>query len=57
MILILFINFLLSLHAIEAQQFDTFYSKTEQMIHTLKTNQEELLLLNENLDEDYLPRP
>ncbi len=55
-LLILFINFLLSLHAIEAQQFDTFYSKTEQMIHTLKTNQEELLLLNENLDEDYLTR-
>lgn len=53
---ILFINFLLNLHLLESQQFDTFYTKTEQMIHTLENNQLELDLLKESLDEDYLTR-
>lgn len=54
--LILFINFLFSMHMLENQQYDTFYAKTEQMIHTLENNQEELSLLRESLDEDYLTR-
>ena len=53
---ILFINFSFNLHMLESQQFETFYTKTEQMIHTLENNQEELCLLNESLDEDYLTR-
>ena len=40
-LLILFINFIFSFHMLETQQFETFYAKTEQMIHTLKNNQEE----------------
>lgn len=55
-LLILFINFLFSLHTLESQQSNTFHAKIEQMIHTLETNQEELLLLKESLDEDYLTR-
>ena len=55
-LLILFINFIFSFHMLETQQFETFYAKTEQMIHTLKNNQEELRLLNESLNEDYLTR-
>lgn len=55
-LLILVIHFLLSLSRLQTQQFDTFYEKTEQMIHTLENNQEELRLLNESLDEDYLTR-
>ena len=54
--LILFINFIFSLSALESRQFDTFYTKTEQMIHTLENNREELRLLREGLDEDYLTR-
>lgn len=53
---ILFINFLFNIHFLESQQFDTFYAKTEQMIHTLENNQMELNLLKESLDEDYLTR-
>jgi len=54
--LILFINFLFSLHSMEAQQFATFQAKIEQVIHTLESNQRELSLMNESLDEDYLTR-
>lgn len=54
--LILVIHFLFSIHMLEEQQYDTFYAKTEQMIHTLESNQEELQELNESLDEDYLTR-
>lgn len=53
---ILFINFLFNMHLLESQQFNTFYTKTEQMIHTLENNQMELDLLRESLDEDYLTR-
>lgn len=55
-LLILFINFLFSKHALENQQLDTFGIKIEQIIHTLENNQKELDLLNENLNEDYLTR-
>lgn len=55
-LIIFFINFLLTLHTLEVQQFNTFYTKSEQVIHTLKTNQEELSIIQENLDEDYLTR-
>lgn len=54
--LILFIHFFLTLHTLEAQQFDSFYSKTEQVIHILENNQSELSLINKNLDEDYHTR-
>lgn len=51
-LVILFFNFLFNLHFLEARQFEVFYEKTEQMIHTLENNQEELRLLNDSLDED-----
>lgn len=54
--LILLANFIYSLNTLESRQFDTFYTKTEQMIHTLENNREELRLLRESLDEDYLTR-
>lgn len=55
-LLILFVHFLFNLHMLEQQQYDTFNAKTEQMIHTLENNREELEQLNESLDEDYLTR-
>lgn len=55
-LLILLINFVCSLNTLETRQLDTFYTKTEQMIHTLENNREELRLLRESLDEDYLTR-
>lgn len=55
-LIIFFINFLLTLHTLKAQQFNTFYTKSEQVIHTLETNQEELSIIQANLDEDYLTR-
>ncbi len=54
--LILSINFLFSMHMLETQQFGSFHAKIEQMIHTLENNQEELSLLKDSLDEDYLTR-
>ena len=41
-LLILFVHFLFNLHMLEQQQYDTFNAKTEQMIHTLENNREEL---------------
>lgn len=55
-LLILFVHFLFNLNMLEEQQYDTFYAKTEQMIHTLENNRTELQQLNESLDEDYLTR-
>lgn len=55
-LLILLINFLISGHTLEKQQFNTFYTKTEQVIHTLESNGMELELIKESLDEDYLIR-
>lgn len=55
-LLILVINTLLNMHSIEAQQFKTFQTKIEQMVHTLENNRTELALMNKNLDEDYLTR-
>lgn len=54
--LILFINVIFTLHALESQQLKTFQTKSEQVIHTLENNQIELNELNESLDEDYLTR-
>lgn len=54
--LIFFINLLITLHTLESQQYNKFYTKSEQVIHTLETNQAELAILQENLDEDYLTR-
>ncbi len=55
-LLILLVHFQYSLHMLEEQQYDTFFEKTEQMIHTLENNREELRKMNESLDEDYLTR-
>ncbi len=54
--LILFINFGFTLHALESQQYDSFQTKIEQVIRTMENNQQEISVLNENLDEDYLTR-
>lgn len=54
--LILFINFLFSKHALENQQQNTFHIKIDQIINTLESNQKELDLMNENLNEDYFTR-
>lgn len=54
--LILFINFIFTWHALESQQYDSFQTKIDQVIHTMENNQQELSVLNENLDEDYLTR-
>ena len=54
--LIFFINFLSTLHSLESQQFNTFYAKSEQIIHTLESNQAELEIMQKNLDVDYLTR-
>ena len=55
-LLILSINFIFTFHSLESQQFNTFQTKIEQVIHTLENNQTELSLLKESLDEDYLTR-
>ena len=44
-LLILFINFLLSRRTLENQQFNTFHTKIEQVIHTLENNRMELALI------------
>jgi len=54
--LILLINFLFYWHMLEVRQFATFHTKIEQVIHTLESNRQELALMNESLDEDYLTR-
>ena len=54
--LIFFINCIFTLHTLESQQYKTFYTKSQQVIHTLENNQEELALMRESLDEDYLTR-
>ena len=38
--------FLFSLHTLKNQQFESFNIKTEQVIHTLENNQEELKIMN-----------
>lgn len=54
--LILFINFGVYWHMLEEQQFATFRTKIDQVIHTLENNRQELTLMSESLDEDYLTR-
>ena len=54
--LILLINFLINWRRLEDQQFNTFQIKIDQIIHTLESNQTELELMNENLNEDYFTR-
>ncbi len=55
-LLILFINLLFTMHAMESQQYAAFQVKIDQVIHTLESNQAELSRMNDNLDEDYLTR-
>lgn len=55
-LLILFINVLLSKYSMENQQFNSFQAKIGQVIHTIDNNRQELALLRNNLDEDYLVR-
>ena len=54
--LILVINLLFTWHTLELSQFHSFCTKIDQVIHTLESNQTELKILQENLDEDYLTR-
>ena len=54
--LILFFNLIFTFYTLERQQFETFRTKTEQVMHTLENNQTELELMNASLDEDYLTR-
>lgn len=54
--LIFLISFLFNLYSLKSQQFNTFYAKSEQVIHTLENNQRELSIMQENLDKDYLTR-
>lgn len=54
--LILLFNFLFSRRSLETRRLGTFYTKTDQMIHTLENNHAELTLLKESLNEDYLTR-
>ncbi len=54
--LILLINFSFYWYTLERQQTATFHTKTDQMIHTLENNRQELALMKESLDEDYLTR-
>ena len=46
--LILFINFLFYWHMLEVQQFTTFHTKIDQVIHTLENNRQELSLMKES---------
>lgn len=55
-LLILFINVLFSKYSMENQQFESFQAKIAQVIHTIDNNRQELALLKNNLDEDYLIR-
>ncbi|NBH15166.1 sensor domain-containing diguanylate cyclase [Lachnospiraceae bacterium] len=54
--MIFVINCLFTIRSLETQQYKTFYTKSEQMIHTLENNQMELSIVKKNLDEDYLTR-
>lgn len=54
--LILIINVFFNGHALENQQFNSFQTKIEQVTHTLENNRQELSLLKNNLDKDYLIR-
>lgn len=55
-LVILFINVLFNINILKSQQFDTFTTKIDQMIHTVENNRAELEQLKESLDEDYLTR-
>ncbi len=54
--LILLINFLFTLRSLESRQLSTFLTKSEQVMHTMENNRQELDELNRNLDTDYLTR-
>jgi diguanylate cyclase (GGDEF)-like protein len=54
--LILLIHLVITFRSLTNQQLNSFWAKTDQVIHTLENNQRELALMNENLDEDYLTR-
>lgn len=54
--LILVINVLLNKRTLENQQFNSFQAKIEQVTHTLENNRQELALLKNSLDKDYLIR-
>ncbi len=53
---ILVINFWFAMHSLKSQQFKTFCTKIDQVIHTMENNQNELGVIMTNLDEDYLTR-
>ena len=49
---ILAVNCYFSAQSVEQQQFTTFCTKIDQVIHTIKNNQEELAAIKTNLDEE-----
>ena len=53
---ILVVNFLITVYWFQKQQLSVFNYKIDQVIHTIKNNQEELATIKNNLDEDYLTR-
>lgn len=53
---ILVVNFLITVYWFQKQQLSTFNYKIDQVIHTMKNNQEELETIKNNLNEDYLTR-
>lgn len=55
-LLILSFNSAFMFDNLEKEQYESFCGKIEQVIHTLKNNQMELDIINENLDMDYLTR-
>ncbi len=50
------VHFFATKKDLREQQLATFHTKIEQVIHTMKNNEEELAEISANLDEDYLTR-
>lgn len=55
-LLILVLHSAFSIYLLKNQQFSKASAKIDQIIHTLKTNKEELESIKSTLDEDYLTR-
>lgn len=55
-LVILIINFIVTVNSMHKQQLNTFNAKIDQIINTMEENQLSLNALNRALDEDYLTR-
>lgn len=55
-LVILIINFIVTVNSMQKQQLNTFNAKIDQIINTMEENQLSLNALNRALDEDYLTR-